>query len=84
VVPLLAREVRAIAGIYTKDKKGENINPAHAVDGEHDPLPENYAHALIVTAPHAATDGAFKRLKEALCRIAQPHGWSCPPKRLRV
>lgn len=77
VVALIAGEVRGIS-VATLDKD-EQVQMVHAVDVLHRPLDENYAHAQIECAPHVVSEGAWKRLKEALCRIAQQHGWACRP-----
>ncbi len=81
VVQLEAEAVRQIK-LATKDKKG-NDALSHDVDVQHDPLRENQAHAKVVTAPHVLSEGAFIRLKEALCRIAERHGWVIPPASVR-
>lgn len=78
VVSLVARDIRNIAGVATFNDKGKVVQE-HEVDVRHDPLNNNRAHALVVTAPQIATDGTFKRLKEALCRLAQPRGFDYPP-----
>jgi hypothetical protein len=79
VVSLGAREVRDIRSVLTFTEKGQ-IQTRHAVDVVHAPEPDNFAHALVVTAPTIASDGAFKRLKEALARIAQARGWAFLPQ----
>lgn len=82
VVTVAAAEVRAIRTVATLDRKG-NVAQQHEVNVVHDPEPNNHSHALVVTAPHAASDGAFKRLKEALCRIAERKGWAFRPESMR-
>lgn len=82
VVTVVAADVRAIRGVATMDAKG-NVVQLHEVDLLHDPEPDNHSHALVITAPHVASDGAFKRLKEALCRIAERRGWAFRPHSMR-
>ena len=82
VVPLVACDVRAIKSVVSYDEKKRPVSH-HFVNVEHDPLPDNHSHALVKTAPQLAGDGAFKRLKEALCRIAEHHGWAFKPGSLR-
>lgn len=82
VVSVAACEVRAIDSVVTNDAKGEVVC-AHAVDVRHDPVEANYSHALVEAAPQLNSDSAWKRLKEALCRIAQARGWVCLPQSLR-
>jgi hypothetical protein len=62
VVSLVASDVRNIAGVSTFNDKGKIVQ-GHEVDVRHDPLNNNRAHALVVTAPQITSDGTFKRLK---------------------
>jgi CheY-like chemotaxis protein len=71
-------EARSGVSVSTLNKD-EKVEMEHAVDVLHRPLNENYAHAQIECAPHVVSDGAWKRLKEALCRIAEQRGWACRP-----
>lgn len=82
IVTLGAGDVRGISGVITNSKTGCLLY-AHNVDVRHVPVDENYAHAQIEAAPHASSDGAWKKLKEALCRIAAVRGWTCPPASAR-
>lgn len=82
VVALVAVEVRAIKGVATRDSKGRAKQP-HQVDVVHAPEADNHSHSLVKTAPQVASDGAFKRLKEALCFIAATKGWAFPPRSVR-
>lgn len=78
VVIIGTGEVRAISTVIPYTAKGEPL-PAHVVDVVHVPEDQNYSHALVETAPHAASRGAFKKLKEALSRLATTRGWAYPP-----
>ena len=82
VVTLSADEVRSISTVVTFTKQGQPLH-RHTVDVRHVPELGNYAHALIETAPHAAGDGAWKKLKEALCVVATKRGWAFPPASVR-
>ena len=82
VVVVVAAEIRAIRGVTTLDRKG-NVAQHHDVDVLHDPEPDNHSHALVLAAPHVASESAFKRLKEALCRIAERRGWAFRPESMR-
>jgi hypothetical protein len=46
--------------------------------GNADSLPVNEAHSQIEATPSIG-DARFKKLKEALARIAVKHGWLTPP-----
>jgi hypothetical protein len=83
VVSLVTLDVRAIRAVVTYDNKGKVVQ-SHDVDVHHAPEDDNYSHALVKTAPHAAADNTFKRLKEALCRLAEARGWAFPPSSWRV
>ena len=78
VVAVVAEEVRAISSVKAFDAKGENP-VLHAVDVQHRPLATNYSHSQVEAAPNIRGDGAFKKLKEALCYIANTRGWTLPP-----
>lgn len=78
VIIIGAGEVRAIATVIPYTPKGDPL-PAHVVDVVHAPEDQNYSHALVETAPHAASRGTFKKLKEALSRLATARGWAYPP-----
>ena len=82
VISLVAREVRSIKAVVTLDKKAHPVNN-HQVDVVHAPEIDNHSHALVKTAPTVANDSTFKRLKEALCRLAESKGWAFPPHSLR-
>jgi len=74
VVSLNVGDVRSIAGVVTNDKKGKPLQ-SHAVDVVHHPEDDNFSHALVVTNPDVVAEPAFKRLKEALCLLAERRGW---------
>lgn len=84
VVSLIANSVRQIADVVQNDMHGQPIL-THEVDvipdavKNHPGLPDNPAHALIVTHPDFANDKVFKRLKESLARIASRGGWLVEP-----
>jgi hypothetical protein len=82
IVMLLTEQVRSISAVVTNDKKGAPLL-THNVDVVHAPVPENYAHAQIEADPRVSSDGAWKKLKEALCRIALLRGWVYPPASAR-
>ena len=46
---------------------------------EPDPRFGNCAHALVVMNPDTAGSGTFKRLKDALARLATDAGWTVEP-----
>lgn len=82
VVALIAVEVRSIKALVSRDSKGKPTL-THDVDVIHAPEADNYTHALVRTAPQVASSGTFKRLKEALCLIAEAKGWAFPPQSAR-
>lgn len=82
---LIAREVRAI-NLPQIEAKGKPAANAHKIDvmhrpieaGNRDALPVNGAHSQIETTPSLG-DARFKKLKEALARLAEKHGWLASP-----
>lgn len=78
VVTIGTGEVRGISTVIPYTAKGDPL-PAHVVDVVHTPEDQNYSHALVETVPYAASRGAFKKLKEALSRLATARGWAYPP-----
>jgi len=78
VVTLCAKEVRGVSPVIARDQDGHEISQ-HAVDVHHRPLENNYSHSQVECAPQIASGSAWKRLKEALCRIAVQRGWTCRP-----
>lgn len=81
VVQLNVEAVRQI-DVWTNTKKGAP-DFKHTVDVRHEPEVENHAHATVQADPQAVNN-AFKRVKEALCRIADEHGWIALPKSRRA
>ncbi len=80
VVVLGVREVRQIVPVE-RDRKGKEIQ-RHSVDVLHDPKPFNKAHALVVADPEVGSS-VFKKLREALCLLADPGGWQVNPASLQ-
>jgi len=78
VVCLVTGEVRSVKSVVTLDAKQRPICE-HQVDVVHDPVENNSAHSVVRTAPTAASESAFRRLKEALCLLANKAGWMYPP-----
>ena len=84
VVSLTALSIRRIVDVVQNDKHGKP-KLAHAVDVIPDPvkddpvLPDNLAHALIVTNPDFESGNVFRKLKESLARIASQDGWLVDP-----
>ena len=73
IVALQADAIRQIA----LNRHGQ-AQTMHSVNVIPNPVEGNPAHAVIVTDP-AATSGIFKRLKEALARLATEAGWRVEP-----
>lgn len=83
VATLRARAVRTLRPPIQSQppKQPGQPKPAlvtHATDVVARPLKLNCAHAEVHTDP-AVTKAAFKRLKEALVRIAESSGWHVAP-----
>lgn len=85
IVRLLTRRVREIGNIRT-NPNDINSDRTYAVDAVHRPLSvangderDNDAHCQIECTPDIAMDNHFKRLREALARIADEQGWVVPP-----
>lgn len=82
VVILQAAEIRSICTVATCDAH-QNILRQHNVDVRHVPVLNNYSHGQVEAAPHVTSGGAWKKLKEALCRVAMKRGWAFKPASLR-
>ena len=80
VVVLAVQRIREIAPVQ-KDHKGREVQ-RHSVDVVHDPKPFNRAHALVVANPELGSS-VFKKLREALCLLADPGGWKVEPASLQ-
>jgi hypothetical protein len=82
---LIANEVRAIKLPQT-DQKGKPTSDTHKIDVMHRPidadnawgLPANEAHSQVESTP-ILSESRFKKLKEALARIAEKRGWLASP-----
>jgi len=85
IVTLRANEIRKLGPIAkltnknkpAKDNKGRPIT--YDVDVVPNPRFGNCAHALVVTNPETTGSGTFKRLKDALARLATEAGWTVAP-----
>jgi hypothetical protein len=84
VTKLTAAEVRSSCNVKIFDKKGQ-VTGVHQVNVIHRPIKasatekENLAHCQIECDPAIDTDARFRRLKEALARIATKHGFVVAP-----
>ena len=76
VISLQAGDVRAIDTLQQSDEQGNVIQVR--VDVEHVPIPGNYAHAEVYTAP-PCTKSAFRRLRERLAQLANQRPWEIKP-----
>ena len=76
VVSLVAQPT-VISGLSSGADGGQVI---HAVDVEAVPLPDNAAHAEIVTSPQIDKDKAFRRLRTVLAELAK---WEVLPEEFR-
>lgn len=89
VAQLEALQVRAIAGLVNNPGAAQTERITLKVDviarpiesGNPSGLPENRSHAQIETDPSFANGNRFNKLKDALCRIAESHGWAIEPYR---
>ena len=84
VVMLVALEVRRVElARYEPNAKPENyradVMPDPVLPGNDRGLPSNLAHALIVADPTINSGSRFKKLKEALARLASNGGWLIEP-----
>ncbi len=85
VAKLGVRQVRSICDIpVAPDPKG-NGEQKFAVDVVHAPIqnhvtdPDNLAHCQVECDPTIGNNSRFKRLREALARIATQHGFVVAP-----
>lgn len=82
IIKLLAEDVREIGPIPDPDgAEGYmiDVHPRPIYAGNPDGLPENISHAQIEAAPDFANQSRFKKLKEALARLAERNGWFITP-----
>lgn len=77
VISLITGDVRSI-NVTTNDAKGRPVHE-HSVDVTHNPLANNLSHCLIICVPALQNDTIFRKLKEALARLAEQRGWRVPP-----
>ena len=77
VVSLRTGDIRNLGPIPRNDGKGRPVGK-HAVDVVPNPRIGNCSHALVVTRDNPA-NSVFKRLKEALARLADQAGWTVEP-----
>jgi hypothetical protein len=85
VVSLVTRDVRKIDTVIERDKKGRDIIK-HSIDVIPDKMEENQAHALIVPNPEYRNPNPrslFRKLLEALARLANDREWEIPPWEFR-
>lgn len=73
VCGLVANEVRSITSVVN-----QKTNKPYGVDVVERPLEDNSAHAQIEVDPEFENPSRFKKLKEALCRIAEQR-WLIEP-----
>jgi hypothetical protein len=84
VTKVTAAEVRGTCRIPII-KDGKETGQFHIADAYHRPIkdrppePDNPAHCQIECAPSVANKSRFRRLKEALARLATTHGFVVPP-----
>lgn len=80
VVQLRAGEIRK--SVRVSCESGVSVDQArkfYSVDVTARPLPDNAAHAQIEADPEISSKGHFRRIKEALCRLAEQHNWAALP-----
>jgi len=84
VISLIAGDIRAIGTVEQYDKKG-HLEYTHTIDvipvpiKNQPPLPDNPAHASIIAEPEYRNEKTFRRLKQALARLATRRGWEIEP-----
>lgn len=81
VLSLVVSDVRLISNVKTNDPKGRPV-AEHSVDVTPDPIDGNVSHCLIICRPALHNETVFKKLKEALARLAERGGWRVPPASL--
>jgi hypothetical protein len=89
IAQLLAYEIRECNAVIQNPDAPEQQQVAYKLDVKPDPieegnpenLPANPAHALVECAPALANKSRFKKVKEALCRLAERRDWVIQPLR---
>lgn len=87
IAQLLAAEVRACDEVVHNPDAPPLAQVRYKLDVEPDPIKEgngegrvpNLSHALIKSAPAVASKSRFKKIKEALCRLARRREWAIQP-----
>lgn len=83
VVSVVCQDVREIDTVVENDKKGRQVL-RHRVDVLPDPWPDNAAHAIVAPIPdYRKPKQVFRRLLEALVRLAQQRPWEILPWEIR-
>lgn len=89
VAQLVTRDVRAIAiQVDPNAKDNAKKTQIHHIDviareilaDPVNAIAENLAHAQIEASPGYINDTRFKKLKDALCRLAESQPWAIGPK----
>jgi hypothetical protein len=85
VVSLITIDVRrvSVSGQNPKPARDEPIEIQYNIDVVPDPFQDNEAHAVVRPTPPYQTKSVFRRVREALARIAEGYGWVIPPADLR-
>jgi hypothetical protein len=89
IAQLLAAEVRECDQVVHNPDVPAPEQVRYKLDVEPDPIREgnaegrvpNLSHALIKSAPTVASKSRFKKIKEALCRLARRREWVIRPHR---
>ncbi|WP_154048383.1 hypothetical protein [Thiomonas intermedia] len=85
VVGILTANVRAVQSIKINPNSTPDDNKRYAVDAIHRPIvgdpsqPDNLAHCQIEVAPEFQVKSHFRKLKEALARLATSSGFMIEP-----
>lgn len=90
VAQLLTQEIRAIDTVERTDvPNGQQIAQFYRIDviekpvepGNEQGIPPNPAHAQIESDPELANQKRFRKMKEALSRLADRREWLIQPRR---
>lgn len=79
VVTLVAHQVRTTSDEVFNNQRLVDVHPRPIEQDNPDGEPENLAHAQIEAHPNFESDSQFKKLKEALARLATEAGWTIAP-----